>query len=565
MKNKEVAELLYEIADLLEMQDVEWKPRAYRRAARSVEALSEPIEEVHDREELEAIDGVGESIAGKVSEFLETGKLEYYEKLKEDLPVDIEALTSVEGIGPKTARKLYQELGVTSLKELEKAAKDGKIAELEGFGERSQQRILDHLEMAKKGQERMLLGEAFPIADHIRETLEEKDSFDKVAVVGSFRRRRPTVGDIDILATSASPEKAMEDFCGMEDVKEVLGRGETKSSIVVSGDLQVDLRIVEDKSWGSALMYFTGSKDHNITLRNLAIDKGWKLNEYGLFEEDDGEKRVAGKTEQEVCDALGLDYIAPQLREDTGEVEAAGKGELPDLVELDDIRGDLQMHTNHSDGNSSVEEMAEKADGLGYDYILVTDHGPALHVAGGPSSVEELEEQKEEIEEANDSYEVEVLHGMEVNITSDGVDVSDEMLELLDHVVVSMHNLLENPTERIIEVFENYPVDIFAHPLNRMINKREPQDIDMDRVVKSASENNVALEINSQPLRLDLPWNLVKKYRGDVKFVVSTDAHTTGEMDFMHLGVAQARRGWLEKDEVLNTLPLEKLEDSLGG
>lgn len=555
--------MLYEIADLLEMKDVEWKPRAYRRAARSIESLSEPVEDIHERGELEEIEGVGENIAEKVSEFIETGELEYYEELKKELPVDIEALASIEGVGPKTAKKLYSELGVTGLEELEEAAEAGEVAEIEGFGQKTQENILKHIGAAKEGQERMLLGKAFPIARELESKLEASENFDRVEVVGSFRRRRPTVGDIDILATSPDPGAAMDEFCGMDDVKEVLGKGETKSSIVVSGDLQVDLRIVDEESWGSALVYFTGSKDHNITLRNRAIDRGWKLNEYGLFEKS-SDSRIAGNTEESVYSRLDLGYIQPELREDTGEVEAAAEKRLPELVEEDDIRGDLQVHTDHSDGNAPVMEMAEKADELGYDYILVTDHGPSLHVAGGPSSVEELEDQAAEIGEANEECDVEVLHGMEVNVTKDGIDVSEEMLEMLDLVVLAMHDRLENPTERILEAFGNYPVDVFAHPLNRMINEREPKELDMERIVEKAAEEKVALEINSQPKRLDLPWDVVKQYRGEVKFVVSTDAHTTGEMDFMHLGVSQARRGWLEKQDVINTRSLDDLRSYFG-
>ncbi|MDY6766195.1 MAG: DNA polymerase/3'-5' exonuclease PolX [Candidatus Nanohaloarchaea archaeon] len=567
MKNKEVADILYEIADLLEMQDVEWKPRAYRRAARSVEALSEPVEDVHDRGELQEIEGVGEAIAGKISEYLETGELGYYQDLKQELPVDIEALTAVEGVGPKTARKLYRALDVRDLDDLEAAAENGEIAELEGFGEKTQDNILAHIEQARKGEERMLLGAAFPIAETIQDQLAASENFGQVQVVGSFRRRRPTVGDIDVLATAEAPEAAMDEFCGMDDVKEVLGRGDTKASIIVAGGLRMDLRIVDAASWGAALLYFTGSKDHNIALRDRAIDRGWKLNEYGLFDTDssddgDGQRAgelIAGRTEEEVYRELGLAYIAPELREDTGEVAAAADGELPDLVEQSEIRGDLQLHTTHSDGNESVAAMAEKADEKGYDYILVTDHGPALHIAGGPSSVDELAEQAEEIQAANEAYDVTVLHGIEANITRDGIDVGAEMLEMLDLVVVAMHDRLDSPTERVLDVFETQPVDVFAHPLNRKINSRQPADLDMRRIAETAVEENIALEINAQPERLDLPWDVVKQYRDSAMFAVSTDAHTTGEMDFMHLGVSQARRGWLEADSVVNTRSLDDM------
>lgn len=562
MKNKEIADKLYEIADFLEMQGVDWKPRAYRRAAREIESLSEDIDDIHERGGLEEIEGVGENIAEKIADFLETGEMDYYQELKEELPVDIEALTSVEGLGPKSVKKLYDELGITDLEELEKAAQKGEIAEVEGFGEKTQEKILDTVEKAKEGQERMLLGKAFPIAEDLRQKLEESEKFNKVTIVGSYRRRRPTVGDIDILATADDPIEAMDEFTSGDDVKRVLVDGETKSSIVTPGDLQVDLRIVDEKSYGAAKQYFTGSKDHNVTVRTIAARKDWKLNEYGLFDSEDN--RLAGETEKEVYSRLQIDYIEPELREDTGEVGAAQNGELPDLVKEDDIRGDLQMHTDYSDGNDSIREMAEKADEKDYEYILVTDHGPSLHVAGGPDE-EDLDEQAEEIEEVNEDVNVEVLRGVEANIDSGGeLDISKEKCEELNIIVAALHNRIENPTESIVSALRSYPVDILAHPTNRMINKREPIELNLEKIVEVAAEENVALEINSQPSRLDLDWRNVKEYRHDVKFVVSTDAHTAGEMDYIHLGVAQARRGWCEKENILNTRSLGKLRSYLG-
>ncbi|QKQ98644.1 DNA polymerase/3'-5' exonuclease PolX [Candidatus Nanohaloarchaea archaeon] len=562
MKNKEVADKLYEIADYLEMQEVEWKPRAYRRAARNIEALSESIEDIHERGELEEIDGVGENIAKKIAEYLDTGEMEYYQQLREELPVDIEALTSVESLGPKRVKKLYKALEVTDLDELEQAAEEGKIEEVEDFGKKSQGKILGHIEQAKEGQERMLIGKAFPIAQNLREEMEESEKYNRVTIVGSFRRRRPTVGDIDILATADDAMEAMEDFTSGSDVKEVMVEGETKSSIKVSGGLQVDLRIVDDESYGAALQYFTGSKDHNVTVRTIATRKDWKLNEYGLFDSD--ENKLAGETEEGIYNKLQMNYIEPELREDTGEVEAAQKENLPDLVEREEVKGDLQMHSKYSDGRDSIEELAEKAEELGHEYILITDHGPSLQIANGLEE-DEIDEQREEIKEINEKYDVEVLHGIEANITDEGLDVSKEACGEFDLVVVAMHNPTENPTEDLIWVMEDYPVDIIAHPQNRKINEREPLDLDLDRVVEKASEEDVALEINSQPARLDLDWANVKEYRDKVKYVISTDAHSTSEMELLHLGVSQARRGWCEKENIINTENLEDLLDYFRG
>lgn len=569
MKNKEIAEMFYEIADFLELQDVDFKPRAYRDAARNIESLSEPIEDIHERGELQDIEGVGDSIASKIAEYLETGSMEYYQELKADLPIDIEAITSVEGVGPKTAKTLYQKLGITDLDDLEEAAKAGKIADVEGFGKKSQENILQHIERAKRGQERMLLGRAFPIASDVQSRLENSDAFDDVTIVGSFRRRRPTVGDIDILATADDPADAMELFCSHDDVKEVLGTGDTKSSVIVSGDLQMDLRLVDSEEYGSALVYFTGSKDHNITLRNRAIDRDWKLNEYGLFdvsnvtESEEGQRageRLAGPDEADIYDTMDLEWIPPELREDTGEVEAAAENDLPSLVDVDDLRGDLQMHTEHSDGSHSVHEMAEAADEKGYEYILITDHGPNAPI---PSKLDAdaYEEQHSEITAINDDddIDVRVLQGIEFEITPDGVGPAAEMLDTCDVVVGALHQRPDNPTELLCTALDEYPIDILAHPTNRLLNQRDAFELELLKVMNRAAANSVAIEINAQPERLDLDWHAVKEYRDTVEFVVSTDAHTTGELDLIHLGVAQARRGWCEAENILNTRSADAL------
>lgn len=571
MKNKEIAELLNEIADFLEIQDAQFKPRAYRTAARNIESLSEDIEDIAERGELEDIEGVGESIADKITEYLETGELEYHEELRADLPIDIDAITRVEGVGPKTAKKLYQALGVSTLDELEAAAREGKIAELDGFGEKSQQNILSHIELAKKGQDRMLLGRAFPIANDIEEKLSKAEEFNQVDIVGSFRRRRPTVGDIDILGSADDTAAAMDVFCSQEDVKEVLSQGTTKSSVIVSGDLQLDLRLVEENEYGAALVYFTGSKDHNISLRNRAIADGLKLNEYGLFDvsdvvESEAGQRVgeliAGDTEEAVYSSLDLEWIPPELREDTGEIEASANGELPALVGYDGIRGDLQVHTDYSDGSHSVAEMAAEASRIGLEYILITDHGPGAPI---PSKLdyESFIEQRAAIDSINDdgSVDVTVLQGVEAEITREGIVIDEEWWDECDVVVAAMHNRIQNPTSVVLEAFDAAPIDIFAHPTNRLINEREPIELELDAIVEKAADNDIAIEINAQPSRLDLDWSVVKQYRDTVNYVISTDAHTKGELGFMHLGIAQARRGWCEPGNVLNTQSKSDLID----
>ena len=560
MKNKEVADILYEIADLLEMQDVQWKPRAYRKAARKIEGLTKSIEEIHQEDKLQKIDGVGEAIAEKISEYLETGKLQYYEDLKKELPVDIEALTNVEGLGPKKAQKLYKALNITNLDELEQAAKAGDIAKIDGFGEKTEENILSGIELAKTSQERMLLGKVDPIAKNILEKLKESKHFNQVEIAGSYRRRRPTVGDIDILATSNNPKVAMEEFCNMEDVEKVVAQGETKSSIIVSGGLHMDLRIVEPDSYGSALQYFTGSKDHNVKVRSIAVDKGWKLNEYGLFDKND--KKLADKTEEEIYNKLGLDWIPPELRTDTGEIEAAQEHNLPKLIETKQIKGDLQMHTKYSDGSNTILEMTQKAEELGYEYIATTDHGPTVQVAGG-MNMDGFKKQRKEIDKVNEQIDITVLQGVEADVINGGLDISKQDCEFFDIVLASMHNKTKNPTEDLVKVFNEWPIDIWAHPLNRLVNKRAPTNLDLDKVIKAAAENNVAVEINAHPERLDLPWNLVKKYRDKVKFIISTDSHSTDELENMHFGVEQARRGWCEKENILNTKPLNELVNFL--
>jgi DNA polymerase (family 10) len=570
MHNQAISQRLREIAAILEMKGVDFKPRAYRKAARRVESLGEDVEAVHERGDLTDIEGVGDSIASKIAEFLETGEMSYYRELKSEYSVDVMALTTVEGIGPERAAEFYEELGVEDLTDLQEAAENGAIADLEGFGEQLQANIDDHIELAERSQERTPIGRAFDRATEIHEHLAAEAAFDRVRLVGSFRRRRPTIGDVDVLATAPDPESAMDAFSEQEAVEEVLARGGTKSSVLLPGGLQVDLRIVDDTEFGAATVYLTGSVDHNVALRERAQDRGWKLNEYGLFDisdtADDGQHagdRLAGKDETGVYDALGLVCPPPELRENTGELDAAADEELPDLVELDDIRGDLQLHTTVSDGANSLREMAERAAELDREYMLVTDHGPTLDVTEGLDD-DAFDEQRETVADVNDDVDVEVLHGVEADITEDGLGVPDRWCDAVDLLVVAMHDPPEDPTERLVSVLQNYPADIVAHPLNRQINDREPMDLDLPRVAEVASDEDVALEINAQPERLDLDWYNVKQHRDDVSYVVSTDAHDTSELGALHLGVSQARRGWCETENILNTRPLDDLMAAFG-
>ncbi len=557
MRNAEVAEVLNELADYSDVKGDEWEARAYRKAARNIETLQAPIEEVHAEGDLESIDGVGQAIAEKVAEYLEAGTMTALETVREEVPVDVPGLLAVQGLGPKGIKKLYEALDVTDLDSLEAAARDGRVAEVKGFGKTTQGKILDHIGFVREARQRTLLGKAEAIVADLTETLLATGRFDRLEPAGSFRRRTPTVGDVDLLATAHAPVEALETVAGLEMVDRVLGQGETKASIVTRDGLQVDVRVVDPSSWGAALQYFTGSKDHNVEVRSRAQARGLKVNEYGVYEEDG--TQLAGATEDEVYGALGMTWIPPEMREGLGEVQRAGEDDLPELVTLEDIQGDLQMHTTWSDGKESVEAMARKAAELGYSYILITDHGPSLTVTGAPT-LEELAEQGEEVREADEAVDgVRVLHGVEANITRDGMDVPPEVCEELDLVVASLHDTVSDATDRVLHAFEAYPVDIFAHPTNRLIGQREGNDLDMPAIVEAAADHRIAIEINAQPNRLDLDWLDVHRFRDKARFVISTDAHAPAGMETMRLGVDQARKGWLTSEHVLNAGPLEDL------
>ncbi len=565
MTNLEVAAILSEVADLLEIQGVRFKPQAYRRAAQAIETLPEDIADVAREERLDEIPGVGKGIAGKVREIVETGSLAYLASLRRELPVGVQELTRIEGIGPKKAAVLSRELGIRSVDDLEAAAKAGRIRDLPGFGEKTEQNILAGIEMSRTAKKRHLLGYILPVAREIEERLAGLASVRQVSLAGSIRRMKETIGDLDILATSTRPEEVMEVFSTLPGVTRVLARGTTKTSVVLATGVQVDLRVVEEGQFGAALQYFTGSKEHNIALRRLAIARNWRLNEYGLVDLASN-RMVAGEDEAGIYRALGLAWIEPELREDRGEIEAARAGTLPDLVGYGSIRGDLHVHTRWSEGAHSVGEMAEAAAALGYEYIAVCDHAETLHIARGLSP-ERLADQMREIERINreGGSSVTVLSGTECNIGMDGrIDLPDSVLADLDVVVASVHSGFRQPeremTERVVTAMHNDHVDIIGHPTGRILLAREPYRIDLAAVFEAAAALGVLLEINAFPGRLDLSdVNARSAREAGVRFSLGSDAHSRENLRYMELGVATARRGWLTADDIANTRPLAGL------
>jgi len=571
MKNLEIARLLRMMALYLEMKGIPFKPQAYEKAAYSIESLDENIEEFVKKvgkEGLKNLPGVGESIAEKIIEFLKTGQIKELEELKKEVPVDIETLSSIEGVGPKTIYKLYKALGIRTLEDLEKACREHKIRRLPGFGAQSEEKILKGIEFFKQGSKRFVLGFIIPIVESLVNYLKEHPDIKEVVPAGSYRRRKETVGDIDILAISKNPEKVMDYFVSFPEVEHIYAKGPTKTMVRLKIGLDVDLRVVEKESFGAALAYFTGSKDHNIQMRELAIKKGWKLNEYGLF--DKNGKRIAGETEEEIYEKLGLQWIPPELRENQGEIQFALEKKLPELIEYGSIKGDLQIQTNWTDGSNSIEEMVEEAIKLGLEYICITDHTKSLAVTGGLDE-EKLLKQMNFIDELNKKYKgkITILKGAEVNIQKDGsLDISDEILAKLDFVGAAIHthfNLPKNvQTERIIKAMKNTHVDCIFHPTGRVINKRPPYEVDIDKIIDEAKKTNTILEIDAYPDRLDLKDEHIKKcVEKGVKMVIDSDAHSYLHYQYLDLGVAQARRGWATQSDILNTLPLKDFMKNL--
>ena len=553
------------MAEYYVMQDVAFKPQAYERAARLIEPMEEDLQEIYKKsgvKSLMAIEGIGQGLAEKIEEFIKTGKIKEYEKLKKECPVDLEHLSAIEGIGPKMIKVLYEKLGVKTLVDLEKAAKKHLVQKLPRFGPKVEENILRGIEFSKGDKGRFLLGYILPLVRRIEGRLKELDSVSEVVAAGSIRRMKETIGDIDILAISEKPDKVMEFFCTMPEVEKVYGKGETKSSVRLDLGLDADLRVVPYASFGAALQYFTGNKDHNISLRKIAIGKKLKLNEYGLFK---GKRSLAGKTEQKIYETLGMKWKEPELRENTGEIEASLSDKLPHLVDYKDIKGDLQMHSEWSDGTNSIEEMAEAAKKLGRQYIAITDHTGELRIAGGMDEKNILKYFAEIAKVDKAQKGIRILKGLEVNIRKDGtLDISDSVLAKADIILASVHSNFkmsrEDMTERICRAMANPHVDIIAHPTARVIQRRAGYEVDFAKLLNCAKHTGTVLEINSYPDRLDLNDVHIKKaVEHGVKLSIGTDSHSKTQLGYLELGVAQARRGWAEKKDIINTMSFEEL------
>jgi len=565
MKNQEIAKIFYEIADYLEMEEVAFKPYAYRKAATTFEALEEDIEEIYKeggRKALEKIPSVGKGIAKAIEECLKIGKIKLHEQFKKKIPINLEEMTSVEGIGPKKAKVLYQKLGIRNLKELEKAAKAHKIAPLFGFDEKTEKNILEAIKFLKRDKGRFLLGEILPRVKEVEEKLKKLKEVEKVSPAGSVRRMKETIGDVDFLVVSKKPSRVMDFFVSQPGVVKVWGKGITKSSVRMERGFDMDIRVVPKKSYGSALQYFTGSKEHNIMTRRIAMNKGLKLNEYGLFR---GKRIVASKTEEEIYKTLGMQWVPPEMRENQGEIELALKKKLPKIIGYHDVKGDLHCHSDWDGGENSIEEMAGVAKKMGYQYLGISDHTKFLRIEYGLNE-RQLAQQRKEIDKLNQKLKgFRILQGAETNILNDGsIDIKDEALKKLDYVMAGIHSSFkmekERMTERIIRAMKNPYVKILTHPTGRLLKTREPYQIDFDKILRAAKQLGVILEINSAPQRLDLnDQNIKRAKEAGVKMVINTDPHHRDQLRFIEFGIAQARRGWAEKKDIINTQPVEKL------
>ncbi|WP_302080185.1 DNA polymerase/3'-5' exonuclease PolX [Salinibaculum rarum] len=565
--NAEIATRLEEFADLLEAQGVEYKPRAYRRAAENVRDHPDSVRALaaEGADAVQNIDRVGDAIASKIVEYAETGTIDELDELRAELPVDMAALTSIEGVGPKTVGTLYEELGIETLDDLEAAAEAGEIQEIKGFGAKTEQNILDGIDFAREAHERSLLGEAIPRGEAVRDFLRDVEAVSACDLAGSIRRWKETVGDVDVLAASEDPQAVVDAFADWDGADSVIEAGTGKAS-VRAGGVRVDLRVVSPSEFGSALQYFTGSWDHNVALRNRAIERDLKMNEYGVFdvgsvEDPDADQRVgdrvAGDTEESMYEVLDLDWIPPELREERGEIAAAAEGTLPDLLTEADVRGDLHIHTDWSDGTESIAGMVAGAADFGHDYVAITDHATGPGMVGGVGlDDDKLREQLAEIRTVAEDADIAVFAGVEANIAADGsVSVADDLLGELDLVVASPHAGLDGDgTERLVAAASHPDVDVIGHPTGRLLNQRSGLTVDVERLASVAADHGTALEINADPRRLDLDGRAVKTaLEQGAKIVVDTDAHRTSSYGHVRYGVHTARRGWAELADVVNT------------
>ncbi len=566
MKNQIVADVLYQIADLLDLKgEIFFKTRAYRIAAQTIEVLDEDIETIIKQDRIREISGIGEALAKKIKELVETGELKYFEELKKEIPKELLKMIEIPGLGPKKVAAIYKNLKIKTIPELKQACKDGKLRNLEGFGSITEQNILRGIQMKEKTSGRVLLDLANVDGLKYIIYLKNCDKIKRISLAGSLRRCKETIGDLDILASSDKPKEVMDFFTNYDDIKQILLKGITKTSVVLNDDLQVDLRVVEDKSFGAALQYFTGSKEHNVKMRSLAIKKGYKLNEYGLFNKKN-DKFVVGENEEEIYNKLGLTYIEPELRENRGEIQAAKEQKLPNLVKLNDIKGDLHVHSIYSDGFEKIEDIVNFCKKIDYKYLGITDHSQSLHIARGLNE-DKIKKKIKEIEILNKKFnDFKIYCGTECDIKSDGsLDYPNRILKMFDYVCVGIHMGfkmdIKQATNRYLKAMENEYVTFIAHLTCRLIGRREPFELDFEKIFNKAKETDTYLEINSFPDRLDLNDINIKiaKEKG-VKFVLGTDSHHIPQLSFMQYGISTARRGWLEKTDILNTYSINEIE-----
>lgn len=567
---KKIAEIFRNIAKILEIKGENvFRARAYERAAGNLESLGEDLQDLINENKLTEMPGIGVDLASKIIEIVKTGKLKFLEELKKSIPEDLLDLLNIPSVGPKHAKLFYEKLKIKSISELEKAAKEGKLLKLAGIREKTVQNILKGIELVKKGKEAMAISEAVSGSSEFIKYLKNVPEVKKISVAGSTRRFKEIVRDIDILVASNNPVKVMDIFVKIPSIKDIIAKGDTKSSVRTKEGIQVDLRIVEEKSFGAALLYFTGSKNFNIKLRQLAIKKNLKINEYGVFSisksNNKKESYISGETEEDIFKTLSLQYIEPELREDNGEIELASSNKLPALISLKDIQGDFHAHSKYSDGQNSIEEMVEAAKALGYRYINIADHSQSLKVARG-LSIQTLKVKKNEIERLNSKNKnFKILFGSEVDIGSDGkLDYSDSILSEFDVVVAAIHSGFKQSrqqlTKRLVNACKNKFVDIIAHPTGKLWGTRGPYEIDFEELFKAACDYGTVLEINAYPFRLDLnDINCRMAKENKIKLAIGADAHLAEQLKSMYLGVAVARRGWLAKKDVINTLPYEEV------